>query len=96
MAKRTRTEVLEGIRSLLGDRTDDESLALLEDIGDSWPEGAEEDWKAKYDALDADWRKRYRDRFFSAENPAEVETEETGLEAEESQATTYDDLFREE
>lgn len=68
MAIRTRDELLNSVRGLLGDRTDDEALAALEDftdtVGDYERRVAESgDWKRKYDENDAAWRQRYRDRF---------------------------------
>lgn len=67
MAIRTRDEILAAIRSRLGDDTSDEALTIIEDIDDTFRDyetRTGEDWRARYDELDAQWRNRYRDRFF--------------------------------
>ena len=67
MAVRTRDEILAAIRSRLGDDTSDDALTIIEDIDATFKDyetRTGEDWKSKYDELDAQWRKRYRDRFF--------------------------------
>lgn len=68
MAVLSQEEAMKVIKALIGDKTDDESLKTLEDMKDTLAERKSADgidWKAKHDALDAEWRKRYRDRFFS-------------------------------
>lgn len=62
MPKITFGELREKITGFIGDRTDDEALSILEDVADTLTEEPE-DWHEKYNQLDADWRKRYRDRF---------------------------------
>lgn len=62
MPKITFGELREKITGLIGDRTDDEALSILEDVADTLVDEPE-DWHEKYNQLDADWRKRYRDRF---------------------------------
>lgn len=75
MAVRTRDEIMEAIRALLGDDTSDDTLAVIEDINDTFGDyetRTGDDWKSKYDELDASWRKRYRDRFF--QSPGDKDT----------------------
>ena len=50
MAKRTFAELVEQIKNYTGDRDDDETLSLMEDIND--PLNNEIDWQAKYNEND--------------------------------------------
>lgn len=95
MSIRSREEILNSIKSIIGERTDDESMSILEDVQDTFTDFETRtkdttDWHKKYDELDAEWRKKYRDRFFSHsdEDPAD-EPEEL----EEEKPLTYDNLF---
>ena len=51
----------DAITKFLGDRTDDEAIALLETIDNEGTD--EENWKQKYEENDAEWRKKYTERF---------------------------------
>lgn len=51
----------DAITQFLGDRTDDEAIALLETIDNEGVD--EENWKQKYEDNDAEWRKKYTERF---------------------------------
>lgn len=68
MAKLSKEEYLDRIKTYVGDRTDDETLAFVEDMTDSWndeaPAPAEpqtSEWETKYIEL----AKKYRDRFLT-------------------------------
>lgn len=103
MAVRTRDEILAAIRSRLGDDTSDDALTIIEDIDDTFKDyetRTGEDWKSKYDELDAKWRKRYRDRFFQkADNgettPDDVKDDNEEDLKEESEVKDFDELFTE-
>ena len=63
---RTKEELLSSIREAFGDNTDDNSLAVIEDISDtmdSFNDG--KDWKAEAERIDKEWRQKYHDRFFN-------------------------------
>lgn len=71
MAKLSQTEFMNKVKTIIGDRTDDEAISFLEDCKDTI-EGEKDDWKAKYDdllkekdQLDKDWREKYTNTFFS-------------------------------
>lgn len=51
----------DAITKFLGDRTDDEAIALLETIDNEGVD--EENWKQKYEDNDVEWRKKYTERF---------------------------------
>jgi DNA-directed RNA polymerase sigma subunit (sigma70/sigma32) len=120
MAKLTMDELKASLKTLIGDNTDDASIKFLEDfndtISDAGSDNGDGDWKKKYDdllkdkeELDKAWRKRYTERFFSAEdshtdnknetkndNPADnahKTTEEIDKE-EEANKVRFDDLFK--
>lgn len=87
MAKVTFAELQEQINAIVGDRQDDEALHLLENVADTLT--ADEDWRAKYEAVDADWRKKYRERF----NGGGEEQEPPKEQEEPEHKITFDDLF---
>lgn len=101
MPRLKKDEAIKRLSEYIGDRNDDASISLLEDISDSLDD---EDWKGKYDELDATWRKRYIERFSNigpdpdTSDVIEVEqesaTEGTEVEDEaEGTKLTIDDLF---
>lgn len=91
------------ISERLGDDNSDEALALIEDATDTLNDYEErlstsdnDDWKSKYDELDASWRKRYRERFFTGRTPEEVkEEQEQDVKDDPNEDVTFDDLFEE-
>lgn len=99
MAIRTIDEIMESVRTHVGDSTDDTALSLIEDIKDTMTEletkanTDKENWKEKYEENDKMWRTKYRDRFFSSKDGEEIEETET---EEKEKITKYDDLFKEE
>lgn len=96
MAVRTREEILESLKNRIGNQSDDETIAFLEDVTDTLSDLEERakgdgvDWKGKYEENDAEWRKKYTDRFFSSE-PSSVE--EPPIPEPQSEPTTFDELF---
>lgn len=76
MAVKTREEIFEAIKTRIGEDTDDETIKFLEDVTDTFydlesrAKGDGTDWKAKYEENDAEWRKKYTERFYSSDpNP---------------------------
>ena len=96
MAVRTREELLESIRARVGEQTDDETIAFLEDVTDTLTDfetranGDGENWEQRYKDNDAEWRKKYTERFFSSEPTAPPETKEQP----ETSPKTFEDLFK--
>lgn len=86
-------KIIELVKNYIGDRSDDETLELLEKIEEVGDDSAK--WAEKYDRLDKQWRKRYRDRFFGAKDEAEEkvddsdEVDETGVEKK----LKFEDLY---
>ena len=73
MAVKTREEILTELKARFGEQTDDETIAFLEDITDTLSDletkakGAGTNWKTKYEENDAEWRKKYTERFYSSD-----------------------------
>lgn len=73
MAVKTREEILAEVRVRVGEQTDDETIAFLEDVTDTLSDletkakGDGTDWKSKYEENDAEWRKKYTERFYSSD-----------------------------
>lgn len=95
MAVKTIEEILESFKTRLGENTDDESISFLEDVTDTLEDferranGDGTDWKSKYEENDANWRKKYTERFFSDEPEPEPEPEP------DDTPRTFSDLFKE-
>jgi len=95
---KTKEELLNAIRDILNDDTSDSALSLIEDLSDTLDNIAssdETDWRTRYEENDAQWRQRYRDRFFS--KPAQEEEEEghdDPVPEETSEPKTFSDLFK--
>lgn len=99
MAVRTRDEIIEAIRTRIGEDTSDEAISLLEDVTDTFTDyetrvADRTDWKARYDEMDASWRKKYMDRF-SGKTGEEVKDEQEEQIKDDSEPRTFDELFTE-
>lgn len=99
MAVRSREEIMEAIRKRIGEDTSDEAISLLEDVTDTFADyetkvADKTDWKAKYDEMDANWRKKYMDRF-SGKTGEEVKDEQEEQIKDDSEPRTFDELFTE-
>lgn len=90
--------LLEELRNVIGDRTDDDALALIERVSELESQGIDDlknkitELEDQMKRLDEDWRKRYRDRFYEGEEKDEEQVEEAGDE-DESESIKIDDLF---
>lgn len=97
MAIKSKAELLELVKARIGDDTSDEALAIIEDVTDTLDDyetriADSGDWKARYEQNDADWRKKYKERFFApTEEPEEIDEPE---KVEEKR--TFEDLFKTE
>lgn len=99
MAVRTREEILEAIRSRIGEDTSDESISLLEDITDTMEDyetrvADKTDWKNKYDELDTTWRRKYIERF-SGKSGEDIKNEQEEQIKDDNEPRTFDELFTE-
>lgn len=94
MAKLSRDELLEKVKAYVGDRTDDETIEIIEDISDSFDTSDGDEWKKKYEDNDKMWRDKYVSRFYDKKEE-ELETP-TEHEEVEKEYNSYNDLFEEE
>ena len=105
MAVRNREELMALIKDRIGDDTSDEALAIIEDVTDTLNDydtriADSGDWQARYEQNDAEWRERYKARFFApAENSGDVDMidniDNLPEEGNEPQIKTYEELFTE-
>lgn len=98
MAVKTREEILEELRVRVGEQTDDETIAFLEDVTDTLSDletkakGDGTDWKTKYEENDTEWRKKYTERFYSSEPEPEPVIEDP-KPGEPQPPKTFAELF---
>lgn len=110
MAIKNLDELRNTVADIIGDRADDTAIAFIEDFNDTLADlsaGVSSDeleavkselseTKAKYEALDSEWRERYKKRFFSTgEEQATYQAPSSELDAAPT-PLTYDALFKEE
>lgn len=94
MARLTRDELIEKVRKYVGDRTDDETIEIIEDISDSIDSSDADEWKQKFEENDKMWRDKYISRFLEKkEDEPDTPTEH---EEEEKEYNSFEDLFEEE
>lgn len=91
MAKLTKDELIEKVRKYVGDRTDDETIEIIEDISDSIDSSDADEWKQKYMENDKMWRDKYISRFLEKKED-ELDTP-TEHEEEEKEYNSFEDLF---
>lgn len=93
---KNKDEIMEEIRTYIGDRADDQTIALVENISDTLDDyAAHGDYDKKLMAVEEAWRRKYIDRFMNGgENTHEVEKTEDE-EKDRSEEITIDDLYTE-
>lgn len=94
MARLTRDELIEKVRKYVGDRTDDETIEIIEDISDSIDSSDDDEWRQKFEENDKMWRDKYISRFLEKKED-ELDTP-TEHEEEEKDYNSFEDLFKEE
>ncbi len=103
----TKKDIMEQVKGIIGENTDDASLKFLEDLSDTMDDldtkakGDGEDWKAKYEENEREWRKRYQERFFNGTTdddkkddilkPSDIKESEE--EEDEDEPLHFEDLF---
>lgn len=101
MAVRTIDEILESVKTRVGDSTEDADIEFIEDVSDTLNDlktkaSGQEDWKAKYEENDKTWREKYKERFFSTEENEKDELEDNNdIEMKDEKPKTFADLFKE-
>lgn len=105
MAVLGKDDFFKRIRDHIGDDTSDESIAFIEDVTDTYnaleqSSKDETDWKSKYEELDENWKKRYRDRFFNNDDEGETTPDKAMVKQKENvkadgEKRDFEDLFEE-
>lgn len=95
MAKLSKNELIEKVQKYVGDRTDDETIEIIEDITDSIDTSDADEWRQKYEENDKMWRDKYVSRFFDKKDEG-LETPTEHEEEEEKEYNSYEDLFEKE
>lgn len=104
MAKLSIDELVKRVQTYVGERTDDETLAFVQDFTETMNDLKEhsstdevDKYKKQLADNDNEWRKKFRDTFFN-KPIKETETEDSGEneEGEKPKILKYEDLFKEE
>lgn len=100
MAVRNKEELTALVNNIVGENADDNVLALLEDIADTYADfeaklGDGTDWKTKYEENDNEWRKKYKERFMGggSNEYEDVVKNEPDVIDESEEPKTFEDLF---
>lgn len=106
MAVISREDLLNKLKTRLGDDTSEEAISMVEDFTDTISDYEKRisesgDWKTKYDENDKKWRERYMSRFFGdSESVTDSEVVDAPgakpVQDLEDEKVTYDDLFKKE
>lgn len=97
MAVRSMEELLNTARGVIGESSNDDALALLDDITDTITDLNNKvntngvNWEQKYRDNDEAWRKKYRDRFFGGDTDNEEEPDPKPTPKKH----TFESLFKE-
>lgn len=94
---KTKDEIMEEIRAYIGDRSDDQTIALVENISDTIDDyAAHGDYDKKLMAVEEAWRRKYIDRFMNGGENKEVEVEKTeDDEKDTAEEIKIEDLYTE-
>ncbi len=98
MAVRTREEILESIRNIVGDSTDDNTLKVLEDVTDTFTDfenktANQTEWEAKYKENDEGWRKKYAERFYTGDPSVPPKNDDTVIDEPDDKPMRFEELF---
>lgn len=107
MAVLTKEDFVARVKDRIGEATDDDSIAFLEDMTDTYESltanGADE-WKRKYDDAeqryqenDKSWREKYRNRFFDKVEKIKEDVKDDQMEegsGAKASDISIDDLFK--
>lgn len=100
MARLSREELISKFNAYAGERQDEETLSLLEDISDSFDPAGTVNWEEKYNELAG----RYRSRFLNPnetgtlepENDSDAESQDVIDDTAEPEEPDFEDVFKED
>jgi len=99
MAIVNKDDLIRRLAERFSDDDSDEVIQLTEDLSDTLNNydsrvNDSEDWKTKFEENDAEWRKKYKERFKDTSNRNENNDNQNPNE-DDYKNVTFDDLFRE-
>lgn len=97
MAILTRAELMSKLKERFGEATDEESLAFIEDVTDTYDSMANKEYAEKLAEMTGKYNeleRKYRERFFQQEEV--VEDNEPANPEPDPEPLRYEDLFTEE
>lgn len=96
---KTKEEMLAEIKAYIGDRTDDETVSLVENVTDTLSDMEKNgNAEARVKEVDDMWRAKYMERFFDGDKEKkniEVEEDEETEEKDKSEEIKIEDLYTE-
>lgn len=90
---KSKQELLEKFNQIVNDSTDDSVIEFMDDLSDTIDSNENENWKQKYNDLDEQWRKKYKERFMSKNDDDNIDDED---ETDRPKKYSFNDLFKEE
>jgi hypothetical protein len=97
----TREELVSAVRNIFGEDSTDEQISFIENLSDTVSDFEERittsgDWKTKYEENDANWRKRYTERFVNPNTTREkiIEGQEEDI-IDDGSPKSFAELFKE-
>lgn len=90
---KSKQELLEKFNQIVNDSTDDSVIEFMDDLSDTIDSNENENWKQKYNNLDEQWRKKYKERFMSKNDDYDIDDED---ETYRPKKYSFNDLFKEE
>lgn len=93
MAVKTRDEIMSQLQSIIGEDTSDETLAFIQDVSDTLGNDNSAQritqLETQLEDQDREWRKKYRDAFFTGKPDEELDEEE-----QNNKPKRFEDLFK--
>ena len=96
MAIVSKEDLIKRLSEKFGDDNSDEVIQLTEDLSDTLSDydkrvNDKEDWKTKFEENDAEWRKKYKERFLNTSNSEENDNQDS--DEDDYKNVTFNDLF---
>lgn len=100
MSKLSREDYAETIKKLIGDRTDDEALEIVQNLTETYDEmenssSNNSEWERKYKENDAQWREKYKNAFYTSPKPKDTGDSVEEDDEEVEKKYTFESLFKE-
>lgn len=93
MAVKTRDEIMSQLQSIIGEDTSDETLAFIQDVSDTLGNDNSAQritqLETQLEDQDKEWRKKYRDAFFTGKPDETLDEEE-----HDNKPKRFEDLFK--